>query len=616
MSTQARDAAAFQSFYDDTRNRLLLQTWALTGDLSAAQKAVRDAFVIAAHHWRKVRRRPAAAEGADQTREDWVRPIAWARAQRRHSVPHRKAKGVDPEIAETLAALGRLSITQRKVLVLAHLSSVSLEQLAREVGITKTRAEQELQSGTAQFSHHRNIPASSILAVFEPMAVVVGERAWPAAGRLSSLGVSRRRTHTLAGAVVAVAALVGTGFFAGHQPDSDPELDALSFQRLQDEEPAPAPQEAAYPLDGDDLLAPQEVARALKGRWRTDITSDNRRGGAVEVPCQPRRIADSDARAALLRTFAGPTRAVTAGQAVAVAPTPQRAKAAYARILDRYAACDEPRMQLINTERVTGVGDETTLVALHDWAGNRSIVLGTSRSGSVTTSIAATSAAAPRTALPRVRTLLQQAVRRTCRLPGGSACVRASKAAPIAPLPTGRRPDLLSEIDLPPATGVSRPWVGTRPERATGNTAATRCDNTSFTGGGISAAWTRTFVIPEARNLSRAFGLTETVGRFRSPAAASRFVAGVRNRVGGCSDRLLGSDVSPLGSTRTKSGETHLWNITVETSQTTSVTYLMAIVRQGEAVAQVGFVPSGRTTIPNVHFTGLVNRALERLRYA
>ena len=46
----------FDAFYKDARTALLQQTFALTGDLPASRSAVRDAFVAAWHHWRKVSR--------------------------------------------------------------------------------------------------------------------------------------------------------------------------------------------------------------------------------------------------------------------------------------------------------------------------------------------------------------------------------------------------------------------------------------------------------------------------------------------------------------------------------------------------------------------------------
>ena len=83
-------ADEFDAFYKDARSRLLLQTYALTGDLPAARSAVRDSFIVAWHHWRKVSRQDDP--------EVWVRPYAWTHAQRRHTarIWHRD-KSLDPE---------------------------------------------------------------------------------------------------------------------------------------------------------------------------------------------------------------------------------------------------------------------------------------------------------------------------------------------------------------------------------------------------------------------------------------------------------------------------------------------------------------------------------------
>ena len=68
---------SFDSFYRATRRPVLHQAFALTGDLPAAQSAVRDAYVGAWQHWRKVSRLEDPL--------DWVRPRAWQLAQRRHT---------------------------------------------------------------------------------------------------------------------------------------------------------------------------------------------------------------------------------------------------------------------------------------------------------------------------------------------------------------------------------------------------------------------------------------------------------------------------------------------------------------------------------------------------
>ena len=118
------DPSRFDAFYADARQRLLHQTYALTGDQKAAQLAVRDAFIGAWHHWGKVSRH--------EDPERWVRPLAWSHAQRRHGARiWRRDKSTDAERAATHEALSRLPVTQRKMLLLAHLTPGSMDELAR-----------------------------------------------------------------------------------------------------------------------------------------------------------------------------------------------------------------------------------------------------------------------------------------------------------------------------------------------------------------------------------------------------------------------------------------------------------------------------------------------------
>ena len=81
-----------------------------------SRSAVRDAFVAAWHHWRKVSRL--------EDPESWVRPQAWQHAQRRHTarIWHRD-KSLDAELTRHPRRAGEASLTQRKVLLLTQLSS-------------------------------------------------------------------------------------------------------------------------------------------------------------------------------------------------------------------------------------------------------------------------------------------------------------------------------------------------------------------------------------------------------------------------------------------------------------------------------------------------------------
>jgi hypothetical protein len=203
--------------------------------------------------------------------------------------------------------------------------------------------------------------------------------------------------------------------------------------------------------------------------------------------------------------------------------------------------------------------------------------------------------------------LLGSAVDNLCATSGGGRCSSQPRAH-VVPVPrAGRLPIMLSEFDLPPAAGVQKPWAGTTPKRALDNLAATGCDQSSFHGHGWTHDATRSFVAAGA-NLSTAFGLTETVGVLPEPKAAA-FVAGVRAKLDSCPSRELGTKVQRLASTT----DLTAWRVLTQVTHNQTVTFLMGIVRNGGAVAQVGFVPDGTHTLTTPQFVALVERAGQRL---
>ncbi len=143
----------FDDFYLTSRRRLVLAAYALTGDLAAARSAVGDAFVAARQHWRKVGRLPDP--------EEWVRPRAWAMAQRRHVARlwHRD-KGLGAEQKAVLDALHRLPDQQRKVLLLTHLAALSHADIGRELGDTTARVEERLEVATTSFCRETDTPVT------------------------------------------------------------------------------------------------------------------------------------------------------------------------------------------------------------------------------------------------------------------------------------------------------------------------------------------------------------------------------------------------------------------------------------------------------------------------
>ncbi|GGO76249.1 sigma-70 family RNA polymerase sigma factor [Nocardioides deserti] len=604
----ADPADAFDELYKSTRDRLLLQTWALTGDLAAARSAVKHAYVVAWHHWRKVSRR--------EDPEAWLRPHAWAYAQRRHTarLGHRD-KDLDPDVQATFDALAALPAGQRRVLLLALLTQVPSDELAREVGLTREEAERELRTAGAAFTELRAVPSGEVAALLEPLSAAVADVRWPRPTILRRSGSGRRRAHTAAGVLATVAALVVSGVVVSDDGVRTSLDRAATGQR--GETPAGRGVAAQPPLVADALLSAEQVRSRVQGTgWTERRTDGNTEGDGTVLPCQADRYADPRGTAALLRTFAaadpgdGPRR--NAWQLAEASRNERAAKRTFRRSLQWYAACSEPRVQLLSTRTVGAVGDQAMLLALRSWSRPvRTTVVGVARTGLLTTTTVLRVGNDARPDVAGGTDLLADAVRGLCSLPDGGSCVGKPEPQLAPPVPVGEVPSLLSEIDLPPVERVAAPWTGSPTVRADTNPAATPCDRTTFTGGGISNNVTRTFVVLDA-GLPTEFGLSETAGSL-GRRKANAFVDGVRRRIARCAEDDLTTEVRRLTTSDTRREALTVWVVTTELSDETTVRYHMAVLRAGTAVGQVGFVPGGRRTITDEAFVGVARRALERL---
>jgi DNA-directed RNA polymerase specialized sigma24 family protein len=617
--SSSRSPEGFEAFYKDVRGRLLLQTYALTGDLLAAQRAVRDALVVAWHHWRKVSRL--------EQPEDYVRPLAWTRAQRRSSARWwARQKDIDADTRATLDALGKLSTTQRKVLLLTHLTALPIDDMAREVGLARASAERELQTASAQFAVHREVPSTAIRGVLEALAPALESVRWPRPSIVMRAGSARRRAHTAVGVAAGVAAVLVSGSLVTDASGARPELESkgllegTSSGPQQKETPPPPPD----PLSPEALLGVQQVSAAIPGSWTEGTTSTNTEGDGLVFTCQGGRYADMHGIGALVRTFAGTapktpkgTGPVTAGQSAEASVDEAAAEHTYKTMLGWYGGCASPRVQLLSTYRVAGVGDEATLMVLRDW--NEPVttqVVGVARTGNLTTTVVNTlTGITDPTKEPDLEPsagLLSTAVSGLCTLPDAGSCAAAPKLKETAPVPVGKHPSLLIEADLPPVPTIDQPWAGTEPTKAKENVAATRCDNTVFTGPAFTKSLTRTFVIPAATQLPPEFGLSETVGAL-PPKQAHAFVSDIRDKLTKCPDDDLGTDVEKIAEEESGARDLYVWRLTVEVSQDRSVRFLMAAIREHGAVAQLTFVPSDDVSIGADAFVTLAHRAQERL---
>lgn len=600
-----RDPDEFDAFYKATRHRLVLQAYALTGDLPCARNAVRAAFTAAWHHWRKVSRLDSP--------EDWVRPFAWSHAQRSHTgrIWHRD-KALEPELRATLDALAKLTTNQRKVLLLSRLTDSSRTELARESGLTDADAARQLAIAVADFSHLRGVEPDEIRGHLRALENRAIEVRFPRASIIRRAGSARRRAHTGLGIAAALVTLLVAGTVTSQVDDPGAGAGGAGAGSGREADREQDPRR----LRKQDLLTPLQMAsvapRRAFGRVNTD---DGTAGDGINVICQRDRYADPEGVAALVRKFdATGNPRMSAMQTVELSETGAAARTAYLRTIGWFAGCRDQRVQLISTRAVTGAGDEATLLVLRSWSRPvTTYTIGVARTGSITSSVVRREASRDRARVDGTIRLMALSVGALCDHPGAGACASDVQATRSVPPPAEQAPGMLQVVDLPPIPGVRHPWVGTNPARPRAlNPASTTCDNADFSGRSIRQPATRSFLIPQ-QQLPPRFGVSQTSGRFRNAKAASAFVDGIRERMDSCEDRDLTSTVEQLHDHARGRVDMTIWRLTTEISETRTVQFAMAVIRRGDVVTQVGFTPAPGAQMEPGDFHDLCDRALERM---
>ena len=441
----------------------MLSAYALTGDLAAARSAVGDAFVLARHHWRKVGRLPDP--------EEWVRPRAWAMAQRRHVARlWQRDKGIDSEQKAVLDALHHLPDQQRKVLLLTHLAALSTADIGRELGESPQRVEERLGRASESFCRESGSEPEAVGTAIETLAPIVEATALPGAEMIDQRGRRRRRLNALGGTALLLALTVLGGLFVVRGGVADP---AAAGDRFAAEE-NPMTEEMLLSLPQVQPLAPRE-------RWRLVGTTDNTSGSGINSVCQATRFADPRGRGTIVRSFEteGPAnnrRNVV--QTVEISRSPAASQRAYRTTLGWFAGCDQARIQLLNAYRVRGLGEEAQMLKLripNDV--RRTYVVGLARTGSLTVSTVSETLGRRPVQVERAVTALTDAVRNVCASDPSGPCPSGVRAAPVLPPPSGETRGTLAAADLPVIGRINRPGsapVRSRRDRTSPRPPATR----------------------------------------------------------------------------------------------------------------------------------------------
>jgi DNA-directed RNA polymerase specialized sigma24 family protein len=596
---------SYDSFYRATRRQVLHQAFALTGDLPAAQSAVRDAYVGAWQHWRKVRRLEDPL--------DWVRPRAWQLAQRRHTarIWHRN-KGLSEEHTQVLDALSKLPVAQRRVLLLVELAGLDLTHAARELGVTPEVATQNLHRAIAQLTDALVTDETGIRDRIVALDTLLDSVALPRGPIVRRAGRKRRQGQALAGAVAAVAVALGAGAVA-YQPSA---TDAVDLHLVKPKNPVDVTALSASAPTAHNLLDRDQIRRlGLSQTWEVTHTGNNTSGDGINTVCQQSRFADPDGYAAIVRSFqaAGSPRR-TAVQTVEVSKTEKQAQDAFRTTVGWYAGCRVGRLQVLNAYRVENIGDEADVLMVRIWKKPvTTMSVAVARTGRVTTSTVGTSVGASPPPAQQITQSLADAVAMLCGRSGSQDCAKQPTYRVVPPPPSGEERGILAVADLPPVGRIAQPWVGTAPAPARVNPSATTCDRADFTKSGARTTRTRTYLIPEA-SLPARFGLSETYGVFPSTKAAAKFLTGVRAKVARCEDRDLATKVTNATRQRTSTLDLSTWDLSTEVAKDRSVRFRLGFVRVGRTVAQLTFAPSPADDVTATSFHALLVRAGDRLR--
>jgi hypothetical protein len=332
--------------------------------------------------------------------------------------------------------------------------------------------------------------------------------------------------------------------------------------------------------------------------------------------CQGARFADTNGLGTWVRTFSVDAPARTLVQTVEISNSPGAAMKAYETTLGWYAGCTVPRIQLVDSYAVEGVGEQAVVLRMRIPARSpQSFLVGIARTGSLTTStVLETATPAP----PKPELLvsaLTASVQDLCASKVAGDCVGAVSTQPTLPPASGETAGMLAIADLPAVADVMAAWAGTDPVPATVNVAATTCDKTDFAKAGAKDPMTRTYLIPEA-DLPQRFGLTETLGELPTGRAADALVATIAARMKSCPDKHLGSTVTQA-VVKVKRGTASyaMWRLENQVNkQEELVPFWMGVVQVGRYVAQVNLTPVGKYDVDARTFEALVVRARDRLQ--
>lgn len=145
-----------EELYDASYRRLVVQLYAICGDLSDAEDAVQEAFVIALRKegdFRKVANPEAWIRTAalNNLRSRWRHASVVRRYQPRVPGPQVPVE-VGPEHVAIVTALAQVDVDQREVVVLHYLADLGTAEIAAELAVPEGTVKSRLSRARARLA--------------------------------------------------------------------------------------------------------------------------------------------------------------------------------------------------------------------------------------------------------------------------------------------------------------------------------------------------------------------------------------------------------------------------------------------------------------------------------
>ncbi|HEU5037435.1 MAG TPA: sigma-70 family RNA polymerase sigma factor [Nocardioides sp.] len=150
-------AVDLDDLYDASYRRLVVQIYAMCGDLAEAEDAVQDAFVTALRKRSQLARvsNPEAwvrAVALNQVRHDWRHASVVRRYQARVPGPQAPVE-VGPEHIAIVTALKDVDADQREAVVLHYLADLPVAEIATQLGIPVGTVKSRLSRARERLAH-------------------------------------------------------------------------------------------------------------------------------------------------------------------------------------------------------------------------------------------------------------------------------------------------------------------------------------------------------------------------------------------------------------------------------------------------------------------------------